>query len=60
MTCIERDINREVTKQVIDARLPGATFEMGFYAHDTIVVSKSKNVRRIIGTNRKTFRSIRA
>ena len=42
MTCIERDINREITKQIIEARIPAATFDIDFYADDTKVVFRSK------------------
>ena len=42
MTYIERDTSREITKQVIEARILGATFDMAFYADDTIVVFSSK------------------
>ena len=42
MTCVERDISSGITKLVIEARLPGATLDMVFYADDTIVLSRSK------------------
>ena len=42
MTCIEPDITREISKKVVDARIPGTTFDMVFYADDTIVVSRAK------------------
>ena len=42
MTCIEKDISREVTQQVKDARIPGTAFDIVFCAADTIVVSRTK------------------
>ena len=45
MTCIERGIAMEISQQVNKYRIPGADFDMVFYADDTIVVSRSKETR---------------
>ena len=42
MTCIEKDIAREVSENVRKNIVNGADFDMVFYADDTIVVSKDK------------------
>ena len=42
MTCIERDIAKELSKKVVESIIPGTTFDMVVYADDTIVVSKTK------------------
>ena len=42
MTCIERDITREASDEIKQNRIPGADFDMVFYADDTIVTSRSK------------------
>ena len=42
MTCLEMDITREVSRKVKEARVPGANFDMVFYADDTIVVLETK------------------
>ena len=42
MTCIDIDIQQEISEKVRECRIPGADFDMVYYADDTIIVSKNK------------------
>ena len=41
MTCIDKDINAEISNNVVNNRLPNINFDMIYYADDTILFSKS-------------------
>ena len=41
MTCIDYDIRSTLTRHVTNNRLPGVSFDMVYYADDTILFSQS-------------------
>ena len=41
MTCIDCDIQQAVSAHVINNRIPGAEFDMVYYADDTVLFSRS-------------------
>ena len=41
MTCIDWDIQQAVSAHVINNRIPGAEFDMVYYADDTVLFSRS-------------------
>ena len=42
MTCISEDIKSEILEEVKNNRIPGLSFDMTFYAGDTIIYSLNK------------------
>ena len=42
MTCISEDIKSEISEEVTNKRIPGLSFDVNFYADDTILYSLNK------------------
>ena len=42
MTCINADVQARISNKVIENRIPGADFDLVYYADDTIVISRTK------------------
>ena len=55
MTCIEHDILEETTNDIIEARIPGITHDMVYYADDTIIFSTQKDAIDILLEKTKEY-----